>query len=190
MTPLSGTKRREPRAQHHRVGAETTSAAVEVVRCRASDQVEAKPSTMFIRNAGSSLAMKKPFDRQGRTWGFPGHWPQSCPRNWFALQDEHVCSGRSQSKYRYGASRVTGLAARVVYGPPHDACPGKHSAGAPTTPENTWFQTPLDQAADAAVAHEETAAATRMMSGLGVGNEAAACKRGAGAVVHDVRLPP
>jgi len=42
-------------------------------------------------------------------------------------------------------SRVTGLAARVVYGPPHDACPGKHSAGAPTTPENTWFQTPLDQ---------------------------------------------
>src|SRR5437660_8177978 len=49
------------------------------------------------------------------------------------------------SKYRYGASRVIGLLASVVYGPPHDAWLGKHWAGAPTTPENTWFQTPLLQ---------------------------------------------
>src|SRR5512135_2202592 len=48
------------------------------------------------------------------------------------------------SAYRYGASRVTGLVASVVYGPPH-APAGKHWAGAPTTPENTWFQTPLVQ---------------------------------------------
>ncbi len=30
-----------------------------------------------------------------------------------------------------------------MYGPPHDIWAGKHWAGAPTTPENTWFQTPL-----------------------------------------------
>src|SRR5258708_22264834 len=50
-----------------------------------------------------------------------------------------------ESVYRYGSSRVTGLVASVVYGPPHDDAAGKHWAGAPTTPENTWFQTPLLQ---------------------------------------------
>ncbi len=40
---------------------------------------------------------------------------------------------------------MIGLVGSVVYGPPHDACAGKHWAGAPTTPENTWFQTPLVQ---------------------------------------------
>src|SRR3954447_13005718 len=47
--------------------------------------------------------------------------------------------------YRNGASRVTGLVASVVYGPPHGDAAGKHCAGAPTTPEKTWFQTPLLQ---------------------------------------------
>src|SRR5215217_5496048 len=51
----------------------------------------------------------------------------------------------SVSAYRYGASRVTGLVASVVYGPPHGAWAGKHCAGAFTTPEKTWFQTPLVQ---------------------------------------------
>ncbi len=32
-----------------------------------------------------------------------------------------------------------------MYGPPQEAWAGKHWAGAPFTPENTWFQTPLDQ---------------------------------------------
>src|SRR5581483_4778751 len=50
-----------------------------------------------------------------------------------------------ESVNKYGASRVTGLVASVVYGPPHDDAAGKHWAGAPTTPENTWFQTPLVQ---------------------------------------------
>ena len=48
------------------------------------------------------------------------------------------------SRYRYGASLVTGLLGSVVYGP-HDFVPGKHCAGAPRTPEKTWFQTPLVQ---------------------------------------------
>src|ERR1700747_342019 len=48
--------------------------------------------------------------------------------------------------YRKGASRVTGLVARGVYGlPPHDVWAGQHCPGAPTTPEKTWFQTPLVQ---------------------------------------------
>src|SRR5258708_31079373 len=42
-----------------------------------------------------------------------------------------------ESVYRYGSSRVPGLGASVAYGPPHDDAAGKHSAGAPTTPENT-----------------------------------------------------
>src|ERR1700740_3277908 len=49
----------------------------------------------------------------------------------------------SESTYRYGSSRVTGLVASVVYGPLHGDTLGKHWAGAPTTPENTWFHTPL-----------------------------------------------
>jgi hypothetical protein len=36
---------------------------------------------------------------------------------------------------------VTGLAASVVYWPPEP----KFCAGAPTSPEKTWFQTPLVQ---------------------------------------------
>jgi hypothetical protein len=36
---------------------------------------------------------------------------------------------------------VTGLAASVVYWPPEP----KFCAGAPTSPENTWFQTALVQ---------------------------------------------
>ncbi len=32
-----------------------------------------------------------------------------------------------------------------MYGPPHAALAGKHSAGAPVVPENTWFHTPLLQ---------------------------------------------
>ena len=40
---------------------------------------------------------------------------------------------------------MTGLLARVVYGPLHGDTSGKHCAGAPTTPEKTWFQTPLVQ---------------------------------------------
>ena len=39
---------------------------------------------------------------------------------------------------------MTGLVATVVYGlPPHEAAAGKHWAGAPCVPENTWFQTPF-----------------------------------------------
>ena len=33
----------------------------------------------------------------------------------------------------------------MVYGPPQEASAGKHWAGAPSTPEKTWFQTPFDQ---------------------------------------------
>ncbi len=40
---------------------------------------------------------------------------------------------------------MTGLVASVVYGPQPFTTAGKHWAGAPTTPENTWFQTPLVQ---------------------------------------------
>ena len=40
---------------------------------------------------------------------------------------------------------LTGVLSTVVYGPHTSVTAGKHSAGAPFTPENTWFQTPLDQ---------------------------------------------
>src|ERR1700759_5418759 len=47
------------------------------------------------------------------------------------------------STKRYGFSRLTGVAARVVYG-----VAGKPlSSGAPCTPEKTWFQTAFDQLA-------------------------------------------
>ena len=42
---------------------------------------------------------------------------------------------------------MTVLVGSVVYGPHPLATRGKHCAGAPTTPENTWFQTPFDQGA-------------------------------------------
>ena len=43
------------------------------------------------------------------------------------------------------------LVGTVVYGPPHAAAAGKHWAGAPTTPEKTWFHTPFDQPLSPAV---------------------------------------
>jgi hypothetical protein len=45
------------------------------------------------------------------------------------------------STNRYGFSRLTGVAASVVYGGFGKVA----SLGAPTTPEKTWFHTPLDQ---------------------------------------------
>src|SRR5689334_10554624 len=48
-----------------------------------------------------------------------------------------------ESTKRYGFSRLTGVVSSVVYG--GDGNPA--SAGAPTTPEKTWFQTPFDQLA-------------------------------------------
>src|SRR5579884_2842736 len=45
-----------------------------------------------------------------------------------------------ESVKRNGSSRVTGLVGRVVYGGLGNDC-----AGAPTSPENTWSQTPLVQ---------------------------------------------
>src|SRR3954447_13771046 len=45
------------------------------------------------------------------------------------------------STNRYGFSRLTGVVASVVYG----GFGKPASDGAPSTPANTWFQTPLDQ---------------------------------------------
>jgi len=45
------------------------------------------------------------------------------------------------STNRYGFSRLTGVVSSVVYGGFGNAA----SSGAPTTPEKTWFHTPLDQ---------------------------------------------
>ena len=59
------------------------------------------------------------------------------------------------STYRYGFSRLTGVLASVVYGPPQLGCAGKHWAGAPVTPEKTWFHTPLLQLVRRAVADVE-----------------------------------
>src|ERR1043166_422597 len=49
------------------------------------------------------------------------------------------------SRYRNGRSRVTGLVASVVYGGGLNGVEPNDCGGAPTTPENTWFQTPFDQ---------------------------------------------
>ena len=51
-----------------------------------------------------------------------------------------TCQVSVSSTKRYGRSRLTGVAARVVYGGF-----GKVWAGAPRTPENTWFHTALLQ---------------------------------------------
>src|SRR5205807_2995112 len=77
----------------------------------------------------------------------PGVAPfaQVVPEVFVWIEGTKTLSFPLESVYRYGASRVTGLVASVVYGPPHDDAAGKHWAGAPTTPENTWFQTPLLQ---------------------------------------------
>src|SRR5665213_4055802 len=71
----------------------------------------------------------------------PGVWPPAhvVPLELYWTAGTNTLKCFSESSYRYGASRVTGLVARVVYWLAH----GKHCAGAPTTPENTWFQTPL-----------------------------------------------
>ena len=45
------------------------------------------------------------------------------------------------STNRYGFSRLTGVVSSVVYG----GFGKPASAGAPTTPAKTWFQTPFDQ---------------------------------------------
>ncbi len=45
------------------------------------------------------------------------------------------------STKRYGFSRLTGVSSIVVYGGSGNPA----SSGAPTTPEKTWFQTPLLQ---------------------------------------------
>ena len=47
------------------------------------------------------------------------------------------------STNRYDFSRLAGVVSSVVYG----GFGKPVSAGAPTTPENTWFHTPLDQPA-------------------------------------------
>src|SRR5215468_7105357 len=49
------------------------------------------------------------------------------------------------SRYRNGRSRVTGLVASVVYGGGLNGVAPNDCGGAPITPENTWFHTPLDQ---------------------------------------------
>src|SRR5215475_2047011 len=49
------------------------------------------------------------------------------------------------SRYRNGRSRVTGLVASVVYGGGSNGVGPNDCGGAPITPENTWFHTPLDQ---------------------------------------------
>src|SRR3990170_4209409 len=47
------------------------------------------------------------------------------------------------STNRYGFSRLSGVASRVVYGGAGKVA----SSGAPSTPEKTWFHTALDQLA-------------------------------------------
>src|ERR1044071_4552517 len=49
------------------------------------------------------------------------------------------------SRNRNGRSRLTGLVASVVYGGGLNGVEPNDCGGAPTTPENTWFHTPLDQ---------------------------------------------
>src|SRR5450631_2757451 len=73
----------------------------------------------------------------------PGVWPAAhvVPTELCCTAGTNTLNCFCESSYRYGASRVTGLVARVVNWSLH----GKHWAGAPTTPENTWFQTPLVQ---------------------------------------------
>jgi hypothetical protein len=50
-----------------------------------------------------------------------------------------------EAAVRNGGSWVTGLDPIAVYGPPHAGAVGKHVAGAPLSPEKTWFQTPFVQ---------------------------------------------
>src|SRR5665213_51161 len=77
----------------------------------------------------------------------PGVWPPPhvVPAELCCTAGTNTLKWFFESSYRYGASRVTGLVASVVYGPQPFGTPGKHWAGAPTTPEKTWFQTPFDQ---------------------------------------------
>src|SRR3954465_315987 len=49
------------------------------------------------------------------------------------------------SRYRNGRSRGTGLVSSVVYGGGVERVEPNDCGGAPITPENTWFHTPLDQ---------------------------------------------
>src|SRR5512135_1151477 len=51
----------------------------------------------------------------------------------------------SEAMYRNGFSRVTGLVSSVVYAGGLYGTDPNDCAGAPTTPEKTWFQTALDQ---------------------------------------------
>src|SRR3954453_8250055 len=77
----------------------------------------------------------------------PGVAPSAhvVPDEFFCAEGTKTFSSPAESTYRYGASRVTRLVVSVVYGPQTLGCAGKHWAGAPSTPEKTWFQTPFDQ---------------------------------------------
>src|SRR5471032_2471001 len=70
----------------------------------------------------------------------PGVWqpPHVVPAELCCTAGTNTLKCFCASSYRYGASRVTGLVARVVYWLLH----GKHWVGAATTPENTWLQMP------------------------------------------------
>ena len=46
---------------------------------------------------------------------------QDVPEEFVWAEGTKTLSFPVESTYRYGASRVTGLFASVVYGPPHDA---------------------------------------------------------------------
>src|SRR5450759_264045 len=94
-------------------------------------------ASLMVAAESVGLAMKK--FSIGRD--APGVWPlpHVVPAELCWTAGTNTLNRFCESSYRYGASRVTGLVARVVYWLPH----GKHCAGAPTTPENTWFQTPL-----------------------------------------------
>ena len=65
------------------------------------------------------------------------------PRVFFWADGTRTLYSPFASTKRYGFSRLTGVVASVVYG----GFGKVESSGAPTTPEKTWFHTPLDQPA-------------------------------------------
>src|SRR5436305_3420788 len=97
-------------------------------------------ASLISSTLSDGFAMKKP--EIGIECPAVGPLAQVVPVPFVCTSGTKMLQASFASTVRYGASRDSGFVASVVYGGLGNDC-----AGAPTTPANTWFHTPLVQEA-------------------------------------------
>ena len=133
----------------------TCDGAVEVVDARVSSRLLAARQLAVdrrdrVRRAARRRSRESGIEPPGVGPGGPGR-PGRVGR---AGQARRPATARRRRR-RGRASRGSPASSPGSCRPPHAASAGKHSAGAPASPENTWFHTPLRPAVEAGVAHVE-----------------------------------